>query len=199
MDTHSSSRSGKWTHASVDISRTEKSWMDLSGICSFGSRAIFQVTKSSLCMIVLGTMFPFMKCIFRHLFHFANCVPSLCWFSGRGSCYHLHPMYRRPRCRSIADLGENSSAVNCEELLEIIRWCDNSRCFIRCTRRRSYSSPVCHRSLVFGLVSFCIFRVNHKLADVGPDAPNPYLTRSKEERDPPDEAEQQEIDTVDKK
>jgi len=51
---------------------------------------------------------------------------------------------------------------------------------------------------------FCIeyvlyFRVNHKLADVGPNAPNPFLTREKEERAPPDEAEQKEIDTAGKK
>jgi len=43
------------------------------------------------------------------------------------------------------------------------------------------------------------FRVNHKLADAGPDSPNPFLNRSKDERDPPDEKEQKEIDTAGKK
>jgi hypothetical protein len=42
-------------------------------------------------------------------------------------------------------------------------------------------------------------QVNHKLADVGPNAPNPYLYRSKDDRTPPSEAEQQEIDTANKK
>ncbi|CAF1077509.1 unnamed protein product [Adineta steineri] len=42
-------------------------------------------------------------------------------------------------------------------------------------------------------------QVNHKLADAGPDSPNPFLTREKEERDPPDEKEQDEIDTANKK
>jgi hypothetical protein len=42
-------------------------------------------------------------------------------------------------------------------------------------------------------------RVNHKLADVGPNAPNPFLTREKEERDPPTVEEQKEIDTAGKK
>jgi hypothetical protein len=36
------------------------------------------------------------------------------------------------------------------------------------------------------------------LADVGPDAPNPFLNRKKEERDPPDEEEQKQIDTAGK-
>jgi hypothetical protein len=49
----------------------------------------------------------------------------------------------------------------------------------------------------FSVILYC--RINHKLADVGPNAPNPYMTRSKEERDPPDEQEQNEIDTADKK
>jgi hypothetical protein len=44
-----------------------------------------------------------------------------------------------------------------------------------------------------------IFRVNHKLADVGANAPNPFLHQSKNERDPPTAAEQKEIDTADKK
>ncbi|CAF4312817.1 unnamed protein product, partial [Adineta steineri] len=42
-------------------------------------------------------------------------------------------------------------------------------------------------------------QVNHKLADAGSDAPNPFITREKEERDPPDEKEQDEIDTANKK
>jgi hypothetical protein len=37
------------------------------------------------------------------------------------------------------------------------------------------------------------------LADVGPNAPNPFLTRSKPDRDPPDEKEQEEINTAGKK
>jgi hypothetical protein len=37
------------------------------------------------------------------------------------------------------------------------------------------------------------------LADVGPNAPNPYLNRSKDEREPPNDAEQNEIDTANKK
>jgi hypothetical protein len=63
-----------------------------------------------------------------------------------------------------------------------------------------------HRQYVERFFSsiFCIrqvlcFRVNHKLADVGPNAPNPFLTRSKEERNPPNEKEQNEIDTAGKK
>jgi len=54
-------------------------------------------------------------------------------------------------------------------------------------------------SRIFMFSNFYIFRVNHKLADVGPNAPNPFLTREKEERDPPNEKEQQEIDTASKK
>ncbi|CAF1139814.1 unnamed protein product [Adineta steineri] len=42
-------------------------------------------------------------------------------------------------------------------------------------------------------------QVNHKLADAGSDAPNPFITREKEERDPPDEKEQDEINTANKK
>ncbi|CAF0823280.1 unnamed protein product [Adineta ricciae] len=42
-------------------------------------------------------------------------------------------------------------------------------------------------------------QVNHKLADVGSDAPNPYLQRQKDERDPPNEKEQEEINTATKK
>ncbi len=51
----------------------------------------------------------------------------------------------------------------------------------------------------FGNGRILYFRVNHKLADAGPDSPNPFLNRSKDERDPPDEKEQKEIDTAGKK
>jgi hypothetical protein len=37
------------------------------------------------------------------------------------------------------------------------------------------------------------------LADVGPNASNPFLARDKEERDPPTDQEQKEIDTAGKK
>jgi hypothetical protein len=43
------------------------------------------------------------------------------------------------------------------------------------------------------------FRVNHKLADVGPDSPNPFLIEAMESRDPPNLQEQREIDTAEKK
>ncbi|CAF3807581.1 unnamed protein product [Rotaria sordida] len=42
-------------------------------------------------------------------------------------------------------------------------------------------------------------QVNHKLADVGSNAPNPFLSRTKGEREPFDETEQKEIDTAGKK
>jgi len=38
--------------------------------------------------------------------------------------------------------------------------------------------------------------VNHKLADVGPDAPNPTLIQTAQARVPPDLSEQREIDTA---
>ena len=41
--------------------------------------------------------------------------------------------------------------------------------------------------------------MNHNLADVGPDSPNPYVKQGKEERDPPDEKEQEKINSADKK
>ncbi len=44
-----------------------------------------------------------------------------------------------------------------------------------------------------------LFRVNHKLADVGPDAPNPILIQAKEVQHPPNIEEQREIDTANKK
>ncbi|CAF3780571.1 unnamed protein product [Rotaria sp. Silwood1] len=42
-------------------------------------------------------------------------------------------------------------------------------------------------------------QVNHKLADVGSDAPNPFLSRTKGEREPFNKEEQKEIDTAGKK
>ncbi|CAF4325737.1 unnamed protein product [Rotaria sp. Silwood2] len=42
-------------------------------------------------------------------------------------------------------------------------------------------------------------QVNHKLADVGSDAPNPFLSRTKGEREPFSEQEQKDIDTAGKK
>ncbi|CAF1509719.1 unnamed protein product [Adineta ricciae] len=42
-------------------------------------------------------------------------------------------------------------------------------------------------------------QVNHKLADVGSDAPNPYIQRQQDERDPPSEKEQEQINTGGKK
>ncbi len=46
---------------------------------------------------------------------------------------------------------------------------------------------------------FYFFRVNHKLADVGPNSPNPFLIQATEAREPPTLEEQREIDTADKK
>ncbi|CAF4130203.1 unnamed protein product [Rotaria sp. Silwood2] len=42
-------------------------------------------------------------------------------------------------------------------------------------------------------------QVNHKLADIGSDAPNPFLSRTKGEREPFSEQEQKDIDTAGKK
>ncbi|CAF1477733.1 unnamed protein product [Rotaria sordida] len=42
-------------------------------------------------------------------------------------------------------------------------------------------------------------QVNHKLADVGPNAPNPFLDQEKGERHLPNENKQREIDTYSKK
>jgi hypothetical protein len=62
-----------------------------------------------------------------------------------------------------------------------------------------------HRQYVdkFSTVRFflivLLFRVNHKLADVGPDAPNPILIQAKEVQHPPNIEEQREIDTANKK
>lgn len=42
------------------------------------------------------------------------------------------------------------------------------------------------------------FRVNHKLADVGPNAPNPFLSHDSEIQTPPTLEQQRKIDTAEK-
>jgi len=63
-----------------------------------------------------------------------------------------------------------------------------------------------HRQYVSSIYVFLLpivrivsFRVNHKLADVGPNAPNPFLNQHAEEHTFPSLNKQKQIDTAHKK